>query len=312
MSNVFTNIHIQPSVESATSAVSLPRLRSVTNDPAREYAQRPGEVEKLPDSIAAMILSKKGFSKVSRNGIRVEGITSKPLNFWCEQSVTIAEKAGTNEKVFWVLNRLNPDVIHILKPSGEYVESIPLDEKAEWFNQDHLKILGAKRRSQQRSIDRVASLHAPDSEAAADAATANDAAMKSIVHTFPQPISPRDRRDSTGATVLPAASGQERIADATRAGTLSNVGGASARRPLGSDRDTKVPPTFPKADRIHEIQRHINGQRQSHEDRRRVRKSAARFGRVLSSVEAGVSPANRTDAAGTAATTQPVSEEEIW
>jgi hypothetical protein len=248
----FTNIHVAEKNlrESAQSAdtnrqpgSSLPRLRKVTNDPAREYAQRPGEVEQLSNAIAALILSKQGFSKVSRNGIRIEGVTEKPLVFWHEHSITIAEKAGTNEKVLWTLNRLQPDVLHILGKDGDYIESIPLDEKAEWFNPEHLhKVLGAKRRSQQRIIERVAALHRPDSEAAVAAATANDTAMKSIVHTFAagtparaparnathsvaggrdrsgSPFSPRDRQHH------PADAGPERIdpEHTNRAGNLAS------------------------------------------------------------------------------------------
>lgn len=292
-----TNIHMQPAPAELDQTARLPRLRSVTNDPAREYAQRPGEVDRLPDSIAALILSKKGFSKVGRNGIKVEGITPKPLNFWHEDSITIQEKAGTNEKVLWVLNRLNPDVIHILKPSGEYVETIPLDGKAEWFNQaDMQRVLGAKRRSQNRSIERVASLHAPDSEATLDAATANDTAMKSAVHTFPavrgrtgdspqrgdQQISPRVRSTSSIASRDERQPG--RIANANRAGNFAGP----ARTSIGQRCKTSGPDypetvelpsrvegrarssargAFRTADRIDEIQRHLETARTDHAER---------------------------------------------
>src|SRR5437868_8947256 len=94
------NIHVaesdQREATKPTDTPSLARRRVLTNDPAREYAQRPGEVQRLPDSVAALILCKKGCSKVSQNGIRVEGVAPKALNFWSEHSVTIAEKATTN------------------------------------------------------------------------------------------------------------------------------------------------------------------------------------------------------------------------
>jgi len=305
----FTNIHVAEKNlrESAQSAdTTLPRLRSVTNDPAREYAQRPGEVEKLPDSVAALILCKKGYSKVTRNGIRVEGdFTAKPLNFWHEHSITIQEKAGTNEKVLWVLNRLSLDVIHILKPDGEYVESIPLDEKAEWFNQDHLKILGAKRRSQNRSIERIAALHLPDSEAAAEAATSNDAAMKSIVHTFPhddhkaQPqgkarsIEPETVRENLFSESRHSSHVTRHSPDLP--GQRSNLGGVSADALEKGAETVELPSraegrarssaraAFGTADRLHEIQRHLADRRQTHEARQQVRSSAARFGAAAKS-----------------------------
>jgi len=318
----FTNIHVQAAPDSAISApsaVTLPRLRKVTNDPAREYAQRPGEVEKLPNAIAALILSKQGFSKVSRNGIRIEGVTEKPLVFWHENSVTIAEKAGTNDKVLWTLNRLQPDVLHILGKDGEYIETIPLETKAEWFNQEHLhKVLGSKRRSQQRIIDRVAALHLPDSEAAVDAATANDAAMKSIVHTFPHDRSPS-----------PAKAGPERIdpehpivrenlspGQRSNLGVIrgvetvelpSRAGGRARSSALGPARNASHPPAamqqlragsdaggaFPKASRIHEIQRQIDTSRKNHEDREHARQTASRFGAAVRVAEKLQAPSSK-------------------
>jgi hypothetical protein len=328
-----TNIHIQPIASSPDH--QLPRLRRVTNDPAREYAQRPGEVERLPDAIAALILCKKGFSKVGRNGIKVEGITPKPLNFWHEDSVTIQEKAGTNEKVLWVLNRLNPDVIHILKPSGEYVESIPLEGKVPWFDEAATrKVLGAKRRSQNRTIERLRLLHAPESEAAAADAVANDTAMKSAVHTLPaatggtrapahdrsdSSISPRDR------TQAQPKGGAERIADASRAGEFAGpartfeIGQRSNTSGLKNPETVELPSraeglarssaraAFKPADRIHEIQRHLNGRRQSHDDREQTRQSAARFG--AASRASDFLSRTPDHASQTAA---PVSEDEIW
>jgi hypothetical protein len=263
----------------------LPRLRAVTNDPAREYAQRPGEVEKLPDSVAALILSKQGYSKVQRNGIVVEGVTRKPLKFWSEHSVTIEEKAGTNEKVLWTLNRLQPDVLHILGKDGEYIESIPLEGKVPWFDQEATnKVYGAKRRAQNRAIDRVRALHASDTEKAGDDAAANAAAIKSVVHTFPQQISPRDRQGSRAAASERAAvNGQERIADPNRAGTLSGqrsrpgvAGAVSQHRDAGrvelpsrveGRARSSARGAFAKADRIHEIQRHLDDQRNGHAQR---------------------------------------------
>lgn len=319
----FTNIHVAPAAPAAEldQTSRLPRLRSLTNDPSREYAQRPGEVERLPDSIAALILCKKGFSKVQRNGIVVEGISRKPLKFWCEHSVTIATKAGTNEKVLWTLNRLQPDLLHILTPAGAYVETIPLDGKVPWFDAEATqKVLGAKRRSQNRIIERVQQLHAPDSEDAAEAATANEAEMKSAVHTFPTSprvasssstspstlISPngltnqRSEKSVPHPQVQPRSGGAEtkRLENGGAPGVLvgenlssrqrSNTSGFAPRETVelpssanGRSRSS-ARGSFEKSDRIHEIQRGLDAARKNHEDRQHVRKQAAAFGSAIS------------------------------
>jgi len=242
-------------------------------------------VERLPDSVAALILCKTGFSKVGRNGISVEGVTAKPLKFWSENSVTIAEKAGTNEKVLWALNRLQPDLLHILGSDGKYIETIPLDGKVPWFDEAATKeVLGAKRRSQNRTIERVRLLHASDSEAAAEAATANDAAMKSVVHTFPargdRSGNPEQRADDdrhrngripkrkTDRIIAPAADREQ-----FQEGQRSNLGNRQApetvelpSRAEGRARSS-ARGAFPKADRIHEIQRHLQDERTAHATR---------------------------------------------
>lgn len=274
-----TNIHFvtaAPAAEPDQTARLLPRLRTLTNDPAREYAQRPGEVQRLPDSIAAMILCKKGYSKVRRNGIVVDGVTRKPLRFWSENSVTIETKAGTNEKVLWMLNRLQPDVIHIMTPDGKYVETIPLDEKPEWFDAAAMnKVLGAKRRSQNRIISRVQALHAPDTEAAVDAATANEAAMKSAVHTFPHDdhkAQPRGKARSIDPETVRDPFHERQRSNTSRSDNpetveLPSSAGGRTRSPARAPISARPASGFPNADRIHEIQRELQSSRTAHADR---------------------------------------------
>jgi hypothetical protein len=262
--NTFRNVHLKATTPAPARPADqiAPKLRFVTNDPAREYSQRPGEVEPLPDAVAALILSKQGFSKVSRNGIRIEGLAPKPLTFWCENSQTIIEKAGTNEKVLWTINRQRPEVLHILTLDGEYVESIPLDGKVPWFDAAATaQQLGAKRRANQRRMDRVADLHAPDSEAALERETHNGAQIAGVVQTFPTQRS-GDGRQSHGR--IPQRQHDEFTAPGADRGTSSNVGGALAPR---SDRRPKAAPTFPRASRIHQIQADLNTQRVAHSER---------------------------------------------
>lgn len=267
----FRNIHVrapQP-LNPSTAQPSLPRLRGVTNDPAREYAARPGAVEKLPDSVAALILCKQGFNKVGRNGIAIE-LDGRKLKYWSENSVTIATRAGTNEKVLWTVNRQQPDVLHILTSDGEYVESIPLDGKVPWFDEAATaKILGAKKRANQRRMDRVRFLHAPDAQAALERETHNEGQLRGLVQTFP-------RGDLDDETTFPTS---DRAASQPRVERIDPNSRQIARRaPLSSSPVTgHRSPSFPRASRLHDIQRSLGEQRAAFEADAR----AARFGATV-------------------------------
>lgn len=249
----FRNIHVQAAqplpAPKPTDAIA-PKLRFVTNDPAREYAERPGTVERLSDAAAALILSKQGFSKVGRNGIRIDGLAAKPLTYWSENSVTIATKAGTNEKVLWTVNRQQPDVLHILTRDGEYVESIPLEGKVPWFDPAATaEILGAKKRANNRRIERVRDLHQPDTEAAIEAETINGAQIAGVVQTFPTRSRDGGRPQILRTNERTSATGADR--EALSANRKSAIG----------DRQ------FSSADRIHGIQRDLETRRVAHDAR---------------------------------------------
>lgn len=166
----------------------LPKLRSRTNDPAREYAQRGGEVRRLPDSIAALILSKKGWAKIERHQIKVT-LDGEDLFFASRDSLVIAAKNGTGERVLWVMNRRAPDVLHLLTDDGRYIESVPRKGEATWF--DHgaaSQAAHADATAQiQRDARRLQELHRPDTEAAAAAAQHNAAQTRRLIQTFPVP-----------------------------------------------------------------------------------------------------------------------------
>jgi len=180
------NIHLPDPQPTPAPAAGLPRLRSVTNDPAREYAQRPGEVEPLPDSIAALILCKRGYAIVERHQIKVT-MDTKTYFFASSASVTIAEKNGTGEKVLWVINRHAPDVLHILGRDGEYIESIPRKGRADWFSNDAAskEALAETRRMRQRDMTRLQQIHQPDTAAALEREQDNTRRVAKLVNTFP-------------------------------------------------------------------------------------------------------------------------------
>ena len=305
-----TNIHVAPAICENPSglyahtgrklcssvAETLPRLRALTNDPSREYAQRPGEVDRLPDSVAALILCKQGFSKVGRNGITID-LDGKPFKYWSENSVTIATKSGTNDKDLWTVNRHQPDVLHILSADGEYIESIPLDGKVPWFDETAAaKELGAKRRAQQRSMDRVRMLHAPDAKEEIARTEHNTAQITGLVRTFPSDVAaplrrgvPQTSRAESGARETPA---------------------IDSHNGLHSARD------FPRANRIHEIQRDLTTRREAHLEREKIHQSAARIGAAISASEKSTSnpPTDGFAVANIVNRTSniPPDEEEVW
>lgn len=302
MNTTFRNIHCKPAEVSQPSTLNsqLPRLRVVTNDPAREYSARPGAVEKLPDSVAALILCKQGFNKVGRNGITIE-LDGRKLNYWSEGSVTCATKAGTNEKVLWTVNRQLPDVLHILTMDGEYIESIPQAGTAQWFNADDAKILAATKRANLRRMERVAHLHKPDSAATLARELHNEGQIKGLVQTFPAVegcghrmstenvhararVGRHDRaegpelgrvpernalgRSEIRATRPQSSSDRENLSRADAETGDGSVGSrytpnSSARENLPGG--TRAVASFDRASRLHEVQRSLGQQRAAFE-----------------------------------------------
>jgi hypothetical protein len=165
---------------------SLPRLRERTNDPLTEYAHRPGQVAPISDTLAACILSKKGYAIVERHQIKVQ-LDNETYYFTAPDSITIATKNGTGERVAWYINRQKPDALHIFTDLGEYVETLPLKGEATWFSNDaeSKRAIAAARSMQTRDMTRMQELHKPDTRKAVADATHNAAEIQRVVSTFP-------------------------------------------------------------------------------------------------------------------------------
>lgn len=200
-----------PEERSHKGSLTLPRLRAVTNDPEREYAQRPGQVEALPDYVAALILCRKGWSKVERQQIKIT-LDGHELLFASRESITIAEHNGTGRSVLWVLNRRAPDVLHILTDDGAYIETIPRKGEATWFDSSEASQAAYRDAKAMISRDfaRMKELHRPDTDAAAADTVHNAAQVRRLVQTFPhQPadapsvpsIPSYDRAESIAAAI---------------------------------------------------------------------------------------------------------------
>lgn len=165
---------------------ALPRLRERTNDPAREYAARPGATEALPDNVAALILCKVGRAKVERHQIKIS-LDGQELVFTSADSATIAEHNGTGARVLWALNRRAPDFLHILGHDGSYIETIAAKGQAQWFDRGETSqaAMATAKTHLRRDMERLAHLHEPDTAEAAARAQHNAAEVARLVQIFP-------------------------------------------------------------------------------------------------------------------------------
>lgn len=197
----FRNIHFAPDdtadvleIEPETEGVAevATRLRAVINSPEREYALRAGEVEPLPDAVAALIVCKKGKRQVERQQIiaNVDGL--KDREYTSENSAVIAEFNGTGRKVVWVGNRRDPSVIHLLDTNGTYLETLPLKKEAQWFSQDEVSrdAMRTRQAHLRRDMQRMEELHGPDAIAAAADAAHNADGIRRLIQTFPASSAP--------------------------------------------------------------------------------------------------------------------------
>lgn len=181
---ILRNIHTRVPVDELPPVAQPPRLRALTNDPEREFAQRPGEVERLPDSIAACILSARRFATVTRSEIKLK-IDTVEHKYFHPDSITI-RGTGDERRVLVCFNRHDPSVIHILKDDGEYVESISEKGKAEFFSQsDTARELANSRAVETGLVNRLKHVHAEDSRQALEDSRHNQAELQKVVHTLP-------------------------------------------------------------------------------------------------------------------------------
>jgi len=212
---------------------ALPRLRSVTNDPLREYAARPGVVRPLPDAVAALILSRKGKCIVENHQI-VASVGGVERVYSSRDSVVIAELNGTKIPVYWLINRRKPDCLHLVSKNGEYLETLPLKADGQWFSNDAVsqEAMAAAVSHRKRDARRLAELHAPDAAAALAREQHNAGEIERKVRedertvhifpaspdsttTFPTTTPGSDRRSDSDADTA-----QETIAPGHRRGTF--------------------------------------------------------------------------------------------
>lgn len=180
-----TNAPAAPASESKPANTRL-RLRKIKVSPHEEYALRPGEVRPISDSLAALICCRKGRAEIGPKGITVErkDIGGKRIYHHVD-SICCNDLSQRERKIFYVLNSLKPDVIHLLDDTGRYIESLP--EKAMPGVLDN----AAQKREyddQKRQVNRLArhlqELHGDDTKEAIAALAHNADQMKGIVQVL--------------------------------------------------------------------------------------------------------------------------------
>lgn len=150
----------QPSsLDPRVSDLDLPaqrlRTRIITVSPAEEYALRPGKVRPITDAFAAMILSYQGRAEVTAKGLVVD---RKELGarrtYHHPDSIICNDLSSRERKWFYVLNRQNPDRVHILSDQGEYIETLPLAFMPQVLNREEQAAVAAAHKRQIRRVSR--------------------------------------------------------------------------------------------------------------------------------------------------------------
>ena len=190
------------------------RTRKVTVSPHEEYLLREGEVRPISNELAAAILSFKGRAIVGNKGVTVDrkDIGGRFVYFH-EDSITLNDFSSREKKLFYVINRLVPEVLHLLDENGVYIESLPLRERPAVLDQEaQQEQLRQHKTVINRAASRLQDLHAPDTREALETLASNSREMTRVVQTLPAPCS------GAATPVQPhrATADGETIADVTR------------------------------------------------------------------------------------------------
>jgi hypothetical protein len=193
------------------------RTRTVTVSPAEEYALRPGAARPISNELAAAILSHKGRAVVGNKGVVVDrkDIGGRFVYFH-EDSAIINDFAARERRLFYVVNRQAPDILHLLDEGGCYLESLPLAERPAVLDSE---AQAAEVRKHKTIINRAAArlqkLHGEDTREAIETLAANSREMQRVVQTLPAPCAadarPAQPARSTQGDL--AAAGANRIID---------------------------------------------------------------------------------------------------
>lgn len=177
------------------------RTRRVSVSPLEEYQLRPGAVRPIPDFLAAVILSFSGRAEITANGIVVDRKKElgRRITYHHPDSVICNDLSRRERKWFYVLNRQNPDRVHILDENGNYVETLPEKFMPHALdNKEQAAVAAAYKRQIRRVASHLQGLQSEETEAAIENLRHNAETMTRYVQTFDAPASsPSDLRPPT-------------------------------------------------------------------------------------------------------------------
>lgn len=212
----------------ATPAAQAPeevilRTRSVTVSPSEEYQLRAGDVRPISNELAAAILSFKGRAQIANKGVIVDrkDIGGRYVYFH-EDSIVINDFASREKKLFYVINRITPDILHLLDETGAYIESLPLRERpAVLDNEAQAREVSRNKTVISRAATRLQQLHADTTRERIEEMQENSREMQRVVQVLPAPAAePVQPARSTHGEA--AAAGARRIND-MRANRASSI-----------------------------------------------------------------------------------------
>lgn len=163
------------------------RTRSITVSPAEEFHLRDGQTRPISNDLAAAILSFKGRAQIANKGVIVDrkDIGGRFVYFH-EHSVTLNDFASRERRLFYVVNRQTPEVLHLLDEAGCYLESLPLRERpAVLDNEAQAEQLRQHKSVINRAASRLQALHGEDTREALQTLAENSREMQRIVQTLP-------------------------------------------------------------------------------------------------------------------------------
>ena len=203
---------VLPSESAKPAAEVRLKLRQVSVSPHEEYQLREGEVRPISNELHAAILSRKGRAEITPKGIVVDrkDMGGKTV-FWHEDSILCNDLAARERKIFYVVNPLQPDIVHLLSDKGAYIESLPAKFRPEVLNIAQQAAEAARQNVFiSRAASRLQQLHGDATAEKIAALQANSVEMQRVVQTLPAPAgAPRHE-------AAPAAGAGRQSAMATR------------------------------------------------------------------------------------------------
>ena len=111
--------------------------------------------------------------------------------YFHEHSKILNDFSARERRLFYVINRLVPEVLHLLDEAGCYIESIPLRERpAVLDNEAQAKQLRENKAIVNRAATRLQNIHAEDTREALESLADNSREMMRVVMTLPAPGAP--------------------------------------------------------------------------------------------------------------------------